>query len=217
MAEDHVGHTPSPDDGRFDVQRDCMILRSLHEWRPSTINAATGRDHLTFIAELAASLREAQARPGISAEERGRYQRWLAHADSLQSLLGMGRPGISRADDAASHADLPAALLRELNPRKADQLETQIIAVLAACNGSADLDQVLVGLYRGFGVIGKRRVIQNKLWRLVRTGRISKEKKRNVFSLSTSGERPRRKNKASGIAPRRLQRERRRKAERTPE
>jgi hypothetical protein len=156
------------------------------------INQPAKKDHLAFIAELAASLRDAQSRPGASAEERGRCQRWLDHAESLKALLEMGRG--PRGEVSSSYDDLPAALLKELNPRKADQLEKQIIAVLAACNGSADLDQVLVGLYRGFGVIGKRRVIQNKLWRLVRTGRIAKTKKRNVFSLQ-SGDRGERRKK----------------------
>jgi hypothetical protein len=175
------------------------------------MNAAANKDHLAFIAELAASLREAQTRPGLSAEERGRYQRWLTHADSLQSLLGVGRIGGSGENDATAYADLPPALLKELTPRKKDQLETQIIAVLATCNGSADLDQILVGLYRGFEVIGERRVIQNKLWRLVRTGRISKMKKRNVFSLSTSEEgQGRKKKKASRLAAGRFQADRRR-------
>lgn len=139
------------------------------------------QDHLAFIAELSAGLREVQTRSGMSAEERGRYQRWIEQAQSLRALLEVGREprtATSREDD------LPPALLKELSPRRRDQLEAQIVAVLAACNGSADLDQVLIGLYRGFGLVEKRRVIQNKLWRLVRTGRICKAKDtRNVFSL----------------------------------
>lgn len=177
------------------------------------MNEAAQKDYLAFIAELAASLREAQSRPGTSAEERGRYQRWLAHADSLQSLLALGSPAAPAGHDPSLYADLPPALLNELHPRKADQLERQILAVLAACNGSADLDQILVGLYRGFAVIGTRRVIQNKLWRLVRTGRITKEKKRNVFSLVASkqaGQRGRNR-QASRSKGRRSQPERRRK------
>jgi hypothetical protein len=150
-------------------------------------------DHLAFVAELAANLREAQRRPGISAEERGRCQRWLEHAAALESLFQIGRaqPGDDPAPAGGAH--LPPALLKELSPRKRDRLEQQIVAVLAACNGSADLDQVLIGLYRGFGVIAKRRVIQNKLWRLVRTGRICKAKNtRNVFALAAPKRRERR-------------------------
>jgi len=145
------------------------------------------QDHLAFIAELSAGLREAQGRSDISAEERGRYQRWIEQAQSLRALLDVGRARAAREDD------LPPALLKELSPRQRDRLEGQIVAVLSACNGSADLDQILIGLYRGFGIVEKRRVIQNKLWRLVRTGRICKAKNtRNVFSLEATKQRERR-------------------------
>ena len=148
------------------------------------------QDHVAFIAELSAGLEEAQGRSGISAEERGRYRRWIDQAQALGALLEVGRESPAQA---SREQDLPPALLKELSPRRRDRLEAQIVAVLAACNGSADLDQVLIGLYRGFGVVEKRRVIQNKLWRLVRTGRICKAKNtRNVFSLETPKPRERR-------------------------
>jgi hypothetical protein len=158
---------------------------------------------LAFIAELTASLRESQTRPGLSAEERGRHQRWLDQAAALQALLESRQPAAPASVQAimpgepAKKETLPPALLKELSPRNRDQLEQQILAVLAACDGSADLDQVLIGLYRGYGIIAKRRVIQNKLWRLVRTDRIAKAKNtRNVFSLSApAGAKVRRKRK----------------------
>lgn len=147
------------------------------------------KDHSAFLAELAAALQESQTRQGISAEERGRHARWLEHAQALSELFGAGaKSGIGGA--TTPEHTLPPALLKELSPRKRDQLEQQIVAVLAASDGSADLDQILIGLYRGFGVIAKRRVIQNKLWRLVRTGRIRKAKNtRNVFALNAPNER----------------------------
>lgn len=152
------------------------------------------KDHSAFLAELAGALRESQTRPGVSAEERGRHARWLEHAQALSELFGAdAKSGVSAG--TAHESALPPALLKELSPRKRDQLEQQILAVLAASDGSADLDQVLIGLYRGFGVIAKRRVIQNKLWRLVRTERIRKAKNtRNVFALNAPKERrPKRK------------------------
>jgi hypothetical protein len=156
---------------------------------------AVDHDHLGFLAELSVALRASRERPGVSAEERGRYERWLAHAAALAALLGME----SQAGDAnlpAVQADLPPALLKELRHRQPDQLERQVVAVLAACNGSADLDQILVGLYRGFGLVEKRRVIQNKLWRLVRKGGIAKaQDTRNVFTLKDRKGRERRRQK----------------------
>jgi hypothetical protein len=153
---------------------------------------AVHQDHLGFLAELAVALRESRERPGASAEERGRYERWLAHTAALGALLGI-ESQTGDANLSAAQADLPPALLKELRHRQADQLERQIVAVLAACNGSADLDQILVGLYRGFGLVEKRRVIQNKLWRLVRKDRIAKaQDKRNVFTLKERKGRERR-------------------------
>ena len=180
------------------------------------IRTAPKDTHLTFIAELADHLRAARGRTGLSAEERGRNERWLEQATSLQSLFEMGKPQSPRGGELATQADLPEALLRELSPKRSDQLERQIIAVLAACNGSADLDEVLIGLYRGFGVIGKRRVIQNKLWRLVRTSRIAKAKdKRNVFSLNVDeADGRRKKSRTAHAADRGLAPARRRKLER---
>ena len=141
-------------------------------------------DHLAFISELLANLREAQNRPGVSAEERGRYQRWLEHVASLRELLATPK---AKLEGDHMDGDLPPVLLKELRRRKPDQREGQILTVLTACGGSADLDEVLIGLYRSFGVIEKRRVLQNKLWRLVRKGRISKAKNsRNVFCLDAA-------------------------------
>jgi hypothetical protein len=183
------------------------------------IKQAANEDHLAFVAELAGYLRDARNRPGVSAEERGRNERWLEHAVSLKALFEMGAPKTARSLELSAQADLPPALLKELSPKRSDQLERQIIAVLAACNGSADLDEILIGLYRGFHVIGKRRVIQNKLWRLVRTGRIAKAKdKRNVFALNVEegGDR-RRKTKGARSLARRTAPTRRRKLERRRE
>lgn len=180
------------------------------------IKRAPKETHLAFISELAGHLRAARGRAGLSAEERGRNERWLEQAISLQALFEMGMPKSARSAQPSTHADLPDALLRELSSKRSDQLERQIIAVLAACNGSADLDEVLIGLYRGFGVIGKRRVIQNKLWRLVRTGRIGKAKdKRNVFSLKgEEGNGRRKERRAAHSDPRAITPARRRKLER---
>ena len=151
------------------------------------------QDHLGFLAEFMANLQQAQQRPGISSEERGRFSRWIEHAQALEELLGGPASKAHSLTVADAAADLPAALLKELKGGRSDELERQILAVLAACGGRADLDQVLIGLYRGFGIIQKRRVLQNKLWRLVRTGRIAKAKdRRNVFALNAPAERSRR-------------------------
>ncbi len=149
------------------------------------------KDSVAFLSELVANLREAQSRPGLSAEERGRYQRWLEQAGLLGATLGVA--AYSRNDALQGDEELPPALLKELRQRQPDSRENQILAVLAKCGGSASLDEILIGLYRGFDVIEKRRVLQNKLWRLVRKGRIAKAKNtRNLFCLTAGEDRGRR-------------------------
>jgi len=63
-------------------------------------------------------------------------------------------------------SDLPPELLAELSAPRGDELENQIMVVLQAYGGTADLDQILVGLYRKFKVVQKRRFLQNKVWRM---------------------------------------------------
>jgi len=101
-------------------------------------------------------------------------------ADNTARLPAVAGPDIS---------DLPAELLAELSASRADLLERQILSVLEASQGSADLDQLLIGLYRRFKVVQKRRYLQNKLWRMVRKGQVQKTKSaRGIFRL----ERPKR-------------------------
>lgn len=68
--------------------------------------------------------------------------------------------------DLGNIHDLPEELLAELSVAKTDELEDQIVTVINAYGGTATLDQILVGLFRKFKVIQKRRFIQNKLYRM---------------------------------------------------
>jgi hypothetical protein len=68
--------------------------------------------------------------------------------------------------DLGNIHDLPKELLDELSVAKTDELEDQIVTVINAYGGVATLDQILVGLYRKFNVVQKRRFIQNKLYRM---------------------------------------------------
>lgn len=97
-------------------------------------------------------------------------------------------------DDDADLSDLPAELLAELSASQVDVLERQVLSVIEACGGSADLDQILIGLYRRFQVVQKRRFLQNKLWRMVRKGQVQKTKSaRGVFRLEQRHPKRRRK------------------------
>ncbi|HWA91657.1 MAG TPA: hypothetical protein VG889_16580 [Rhizomicrobium sp.] len=81
-------------------------------------------------------------------------------------------------------SDLPPELLSELSASHGDVLERQILSAIEALGGSADLDRLLIALYRRFSVVQKRRFLQNKLWRMVRKGLVQKTKSdRGVFRL----------------------------------
>jgi len=67
-------------------------------------------------------------------------------------------------------SDLPAELVKELSVKRLDELETQILAIMRSCDGEANLDQVLVGLYRSYKVVQTRRFVQNKLYRMSQKG-----------------------------------------------
>ena len=63
-------------------------------------------------------------------------------------------------------SDLPPELIAELSTPRGDELENQIVVVLQAYGGTADLDRILVGLFRKYKIIQKRRFLQNKVWRM---------------------------------------------------
>lgn len=103
---------------------------------------------------------------------------------SNQKALTLVVDADARGIDTNDLSGLPDELLHELSVSQADTLELQILDVMQALGGSADLDQVLIGLYRKFQVIQKRRFLQNKLWRMVRKGQMEKPKgERGQFHL----------------------------------
>jgi hypothetical protein len=143
-----------------------------------------------LLAELARALSELEARPGTSAEERGRWIRLRQGIEHIEQ--SPPAPLVPAAIDPTDLSDLPPDLLSELSVARADPLEAQIVSVLQACGGSADLDQILIGLYRKFQTVQKRRPLQNKLWRMVRKGDLRKAKaERGIFSLQASNGRAR--------------------------
>jgi hypothetical protein len=124
----------------------------------------------------------AEAEPGAHAGDKKKRAKlpvdWRDHVSALEAQVQGRDPATADADD------LPAELLRELSVGRADPLGAQIIVVFEGCGGLADLDQVLIGLYRAFRVIHRRRVIQNKIWQMIRKGHLRKVKgARGLFCL----------------------------------
>ncbi|HTU00036.1 MAG TPA: hypothetical protein VMF58_18445 [Rhizomicrobium sp.] len=105
---------------------------------------------------------------------------------SGQKMLSLVSDTGREVIDVKDLSGLPEELLKELSISDADVLERQILTVLEALGGSGDLDQVLIGLYRKFQVVQKRRFLQNKLWRMVRKGQVQKPGgARGIFRLET--------------------------------
>lgn len=80
--------------------------------------------------------------------------------------------------------ELPEDLKSQLQIAKADELERQVLNSLSRLSGMANLDELLVDLYRTTNVIHKRQFISNKLYRMSKMDRvISVPKKKGVYKL----------------------------------
>lgn len=82
--------------------------------------------------------------------------------------------------------DLPDELRRQLQIGKIGEFEQQIIAVIQdAFEGVANVDEILVGLYRATGQIHERAYIANKLYRMgVAKQLTSVPKKKGVYRIN---------------------------------
>ena len=87
--------------------------------------------------------------------------------------------------DGQDLSDLPAELLSELTLTKSDELEDQITTIVNAAGGEADIDTILIYLFRRFEVVQTRRFIQNKLWRMPQKGLLhSVPRRKGVYSVT---------------------------------
>lgn len=122
-----------------------------------------------YVKQAASNLREfAQKYHDSGRVERG--QELFADAKNLDAVVDriVHLEGLTSAlpPELGNVHDLPEELLGELSIAKTDELEDQIVTVINAYGGAASLDQILVGLFRKFETIQKRRFIQNKLYRM---------------------------------------------------
>lgn len=135
----------------------------------------------------------ASSRVGLNKDGSGRVG-WR-HAASLERHI-LGEKSPRSSSGTKNLTELPLELLRELSVGHADPLDAQIVEVLSGFGGSANLDQLLIGLFREFQVIQKRRFLQNKVWRMIRKGQLHKAPgTRGVFCLASAKRNKRRNNK----------------------
>ncbi len=74
-----------------------------------------------------------------------------------------------RPDDLS---DLPTELLNELSGRAVKGENDPLVQIIIDRGGTATIDEILIDLYRKHGQIGKRILVQNKLYRLSKHGAI---------------------------------------------
>lgn len=136
-------------------------------WRTETIVS----EHSESVKHVAGLLRASAEQANKSGDIDKAVER-LALAEKLESaakeLVRLAGLTSALPPSLGNIHDLPQELLDELSVTKTDELEDQLVTVVNAHDGQADLDQLLVGLYRKFGVKQKRRFLQNKLYRMAK-------------------------------------------------
>ena len=85
-------------------------------------------------------------------------------------------------------SDLPEELRNQLQVTKVDKAERQILDVLSSLEGIANIDEILVGLYRKFSIIKERDYLSNKLHRMAKAGHLINVKgKKGIYKTMNGG------------------------------
>jgi hypothetical protein len=130
-------------------------------------------DHVDSVKELARSYRKWAAdaiKAGDDASKKLRLDSAIAlerAAGEIEELRKKAAPLPTRLGDLS---DIPPELRAELTGVEIDELEGHLVTVINSYGGTADLNQVLVGLFRKFKVVQTRRFVQQKLWRMTVDG-----------------------------------------------
>jgi hypothetical protein len=86
--------------------------------------------------------------------------------EAANKIADLERLTKSLPHDLGDLSEIPEELLLEMSVSfHVTDLDDQIVTVINCYGGEATLDQILVGLYRKFRVVQKRRFLQNKLYR----------------------------------------------------
>ena len=81
-------------------------------------------------------------------------------------------------------SDLPPDVVRELSVTR-NEADRQIITVIEGLDGIATIDEILVGMYRRFDRVFKRRYLQMKIYRLCKKDLAwPVPKKKGVYTLT---------------------------------
>lgn len=83
-------------------------------------------------------------------------------------------------------SDLPDVLKQILKSAGLDELEEKIVSTMRGrYDGVANIDEIIVGLYRDFGYVSEdRKILASKLYRMTKSGHVeSVPKRKGVFRL----------------------------------
>jgi hypothetical protein len=124
-------------------------------------------DHTGIVKNFLADLEESALRmePGERADRRQEVVRALK--ELLKERRELKRLTEPLPNTLGDISDLPEELLGELTITNVGELDSQIYTIINAAGKKADLDTILVGLFKRFGEIHKRRTLGNKLWRMI--------------------------------------------------
>jgi hypothetical protein len=121
-----------------------------------------------FLAQIASWAKDAQ-QDSAKLLWGGMHAAFNGVFDDYERLQESTRPVPASYGDIS---DLPASLRRELAFLRTDELDDQIFIIVKAAPNGADLDIILIELFRRFGVAQTRRFIQNKTYRMAGKGLI---------------------------------------------
>lgn len=143
-------------------------------------------DHAENVKQLADRIKQSyqfaleEGRSDEAGRHKARADGLYAAAAHIERLESLTKPLPQTLGDLS---DLPPELVKELNVSKTDEMEDQIFTVINAYGGEADLDQILVGLFRKFAAVQKRRFVQNKLYKMIKSEMIwPVEGKKGVYA-----------------------------------
>ncbi|WP_333836475.1 hypothetical protein [Novosphingobium sp.] len=134
-------------------------------------------DALDALRSLAANYRR-WARQSEAEGQDARAKAQLSSANNIEAVveeLDAARKRLRPVStDLGDLSDLPEELIKQLNVTKVDELEQQLRDIVAAADGTElGLDQILIELWRRHKVVGERRFVMNKLYRMAQKGTIN--------------------------------------------
>jgi hypothetical protein len=130
-------------------------------------------DSIDSVKELARAYRRWAVdadKAGDGASKRSRLDSAIALEGVVTELEDLRKKVAPLPTRLGDLSDIPPELRAELAGVEVDELEGQLVTVIDSYGGTADLNQVLVGLFRKFKVVQTRRFVQQKLWRMTTDG-----------------------------------------------